>query len=79
MRKVLGSNPVRVTVRLPKDLYEEWCRAHLNRSDDMRDALRHYLDCAALQPAREAREAKRAEYQRFLKTLRPLPGERASA
>ena len=75
MRKILGDTPVRITVRLPKDLYDEWRRAGLNRCDDTRAALRHYLDCPRLRPARNAREAERERSRAALKDLQPLPGE----
>ena len=80
MRKAFGADQVRVTVRLPRDLYEELCRARpalgvgnsgfLSRV--LRAALRHFLDCKTLQPARNKRRA--AQQRRA--PLQPLPGER---
>ena len=73
MRKILGDDPVRVTVRLPRSLVDELRRAGLGGSPAVRDALRHYLDCPRLQPARRA---KRAEQERLrAMPLQPLLGE----
>ena len=79
MRKVLGDTSVRVTVRLPKSLLDAIQRDHLGVgegvSDVFRAALRHYIACPQLEPQRVARQAKRAEHDRFIASLRPLSGE----
>jgi hypothetical protein len=83
MRKDLGDDPVRVTIRLPKALHDAPILGQRDRptlgsgiSDIVRNALRHCLACPEQHRADEAERLKRERIEAARAPLQPLPGER---